>query len=195
MPLANTPHRWGWIAMALHWVLAVLVLGLTGFGLWMTGLEDGLEKFRLYQLHKSLGVVVFVLVLTRLGWRLANPTPPLPGHLRPWERAAARFTHAGLYVLLLAQPLVGWVMSSASPLGIPTEVFGVLPLPDPVAPNEALYDVLAWVHFGVAMTILALVALHVAAALKHHFVLKDDVLKRMLPFTRVPTPGREGGNP
>lgn len=186
MPLRNTTARWGWVAMTLHWTLAVLIVGLIAGGLWMTTLPDSLEKFRIYQLHKSIGFVVFVLAILRLTWRRANPTPRLPATLKPWERAAAHATHHGLYALMIAQPVVGWLMSSASSLGIQTKVFGVLPLPDLVSPNETLFAVLVTLHLGIAITILALVALHVAAALKHHFVLKDDVLRRMLPFTRVP---------
>lgn len=186
MPLKNTTTRWGWVAMAFHWTLAVLILGSIAGGLWMTNLPDSLEKFRIFQLHKSIGFVIFVLALARLGWRLANPTPPLPAGLSAWERAAAHATHHGLYVLMIAQPVIGWLMSSASSLGIQTVVFGVLPLPDLVSPNETLFAVLVRGHLAVALTILALVALHVAAALKHHFVLRDDVLRRMLPFTRVP---------
>ena len=115
--------------------------------------------------------MVFVLVLARLGWRTGEPdTAPARA---PEDLGSGRppgFTHAGLYVLLLAQPLVGWVMSSASPLGIPTKIFGVLPPARPGCPRtRALFDVLVWVHFGIAMTILALVALHVAAALKPPF--------------------------
>ncbi|MEQ8964796.1 MAG: cytochrome b [Azospirillaceae bacterium] len=185
-PMRNTPHRYGAVAMAFHWVLAIAVVGLIVVGMIMTDLPPSQRTFEIFQLHKSIGFVVFVLALGRLAWRLANPVPPLPDGLKTWERGAAHLTHYGLYVLLIAQPVVGWLASSASTLGIQTVVFGVLPLPDAVSPDEALYERLSALHGAIGWAFVALVALHVAAALKHHFVLRDDVLRRMLPGTRVP---------
>lgn len=183
MPLRNTTASWGWPAKALHWLVAVLVLGLVAVGFSMVWLVSDLgRKFELYQLHKSFGVLVLALVLLRLFWRRLNPVvPALPGNLRPWERTAALFTHRGFYVLLLLMPITGWLTASASPLGIPTSVFGLFTLPNPVGPNATVESVLSFAHATLAVVLVLLLALHVGAALKHHFVLRDDVLARMLP--------------
>jgi cytochrome b561 len=184
----NTAGSWGWPAKALHWLVAALVVGMLLLGFAMVWLVADLgAKFRLHQLHKSCGVLVFALVLLRLGWRGLNRTvPSLPDGLRPWERSAARLTHRGFYALLLLLPVTGWITASASPLGIPTVVFGWFELPNPVGPDGALEGVVSWVHAALALALVVLLALHVGAALKHHFVLRDDVLRRMLP-------GRQGG--
>jgi cytochrome b561 len=184
--LRNTATAWGWPAQALHWLVAVLVFPLLGIGVAMVGLvSDVGSRFELYQLHKSLGVLVFALVLVRLIWRLLNrQAPALPGGLRPWERRLATSTYFGLYALLLLLPLTGWVMASTSPLGVPTIVFGLLTLPHPIGPNVAVEEIMAWVHAILAALLGLLLLLHIIAALKHHFVLHDDVLARMLPGSR-----------
>jgi cytochrome b561 len=111
-----------------------------------------------------------------------NPSPPLPDTLKPYERVLANLTHAGLYILLFAMPLSGWTMSSAR--GFPVSWFGFIQLPDFVSKNKPLYDVMLETHHTLALALYTIVFLHVAAALKHHFLLKDNVLRRMLPFTK-----------
>jgi cytochrome b561 len=120
-------------------------------------------------------------VILRLLWRSLNATPLLPTTLKPYERLLARLNHALLYVLLFAMPLSGWMMSSAR--GFPVSWFGFFTLPDLVPKNKPLYDALLTTHQTLAWVLAAVVTLHVAAALKHHFMLRDDVLRRMLPFT------------
>ena len=115
----------------------------------------------------------------RLAWRLRHPPPPLPAGLPAWERAAARVTHALFYLLLLVQPLIGFLQSNAA--NFPVVAWGVLPLPALIGSDEALGETLILVHENVARVLLGLIVLHVAAALRHHFLLKDDVLRRMLP--------------
>ena len=183
MAVYNTPSAWGWPAKLLHWLVALLVLGQLAVGLSMVWLVTDLgAKFQLYQLHKSFGVLVLSLVLVRLVWRRLNATVPvLPEGLRPWERRAAVLTHRGFYVLLILLPITGWLVASASPLGIPTVVFGLFTLPNPIGANAALESVMSVVHGSLAVLLVATLALHVGAALKHHFVLRDDVLTRMLP--------------
>jgi cytochrome b561 len=183
MALLNTTAAWGWPAKTLHWMVAVLVIGMLMLGFTMVWLVSGLgTKFQLYQLHKSFGVLVWALVVVRLVWRWLNSrVPTLPPELKPWERAAASLTHRGFYVLLLVLPITGWIMASASPLGVPTMVFGLFTLPNLVGSDAALEHGMKLVHGGLALALAALLALHVAAALKHHFVLHDDVLARMLP--------------
>src|SRR3954453_1206853 len=183
MALLNTTAAWGWPAKTLHWMVAVLVIGMLMLGFTMVWLVSGLgTKFQLYQLHKSFGVLVWTLVVVRLVWRWLNSRgPTLPPELKPGERAAASLTHRGLYVLSLVLPITGWIMASASPLGVPTMVFGLFTLPNLVGSDAALEHGMKLVHAGLALALAALLALHVAAALKHHFVLHDDVLARMLP--------------
>ena len=177
--LRNDRTRYGAVAQALHWLVAALVIGMIGLGFYMEGLPRGLAKLELYNLHKSLGVTIFVLVLARLLWRLANPAPPLPAVVAGWERSAAFASHTTLYALLLIQPTIGFLQSNAA--NFPVTVFGVLPLPVLLAPNEALADILVQAHAIVGIALAVLIAVHSAAALRHHFVLKDDVLRRMLP--------------
>ena len=184
--LYNSRTSWGWPAKLLHWVVAVLVLGLIGVGFTMVWLVSDLgTKFELYQLHKSFGVLVAMLVGLRLVWRGLNPVvPALPDTLQPWERRLAAATHHGFYALLLLMPLTGWITASASPLGVPTVVFGLVELPNPIGPNAALEGAMSVVHGLLAVLLVLALTLHVGAALKHHFVLRDDVLLRMLPGRR-----------
>jgi cytochrome b561 len=125
---------------------------------------------------------VFILAVARAAWRLTHPPPPMPEATPRWERRAAAFSHAALYVLLIAIPLSGWLMSSA--LGVQTVYFGVLPLPDLLAKDKALGEALKVVHVVLNAVLGVLVTAHVAAALKHHFLDRDDVLHRMLPFVK-----------
>jgi cytochrome b561 len=188
--LRNTSERYGHVAIALHWAIALAILGLLVLGVIMVRLAPGSSlQFELYQWHKSVGITVLALSLLRLGWRLANPPPPLPGTLRPWERALARGTHLGFYVLMLALPFSGWMMVSASVWKIPTVLYGIVPLPhlpvlSTLEDRKPVEDALKEVHEWLAIGMAALLALHVAGALKHHFVLRDDTLVRMLPLRR-----------
>jgi cytochrome b561 len=182
MPIRNTTTRWGWVAQLLHWVIVALII--TQFTLAMKAASvQGFAKLAPLTYHKSVGITILALAVIRLLWRLVNPAPPLPDTLKPWERVAAHVTHYGLYVLLFAMPITGWMMSSAR--SFPVSWWGVVQLPDLVAPNRPLYDTLLTVHATLWWTLFAIVVLHVAAALKHHFFLKDDVLRRMLPFTKT----------
>jgi cytochrome b561 len=144
----------------------------------------GMKKLAMLARHKSVGITILGLVVLRLLWRWMNPTPALPDTLKPYERVLANLTHAGLYVVLFAMPLSGWIMSSAR--GFPVSWFGFIQLPDLVGKNKAVYDAMVETHETLAWVLCAIVALHVLAALKHHFWLKDHVLKRMLPFTKTP---------
>jgi cytochrome b561 len=180
MQLRNSALRWGSVAQFLHWVVVVLVITQFVLALIAADLPLGMRKLAVLARHKSVGITIFMLVVLRLLWRWMNATPPLPSGLKPYERVLAMITHAGLYVLLLAMPLTGWVMSSAR--NFPVSWFSVLQLPDLVAPNQTLYRAMVQTHIALAWTLVAVVGLHVLAALKHHFVLRDDVLRRMLPF-------------
>lgn len=193
MSLHNTEARWGWPAKLFHWVIGLIMIGLLGVGTYMTWLEPGMARLDLTQTHKSFGFVVFVLACLRVIWRWVSPTVPVePQTVKPWEKTAARITHVALYVLMFLLPLSGWLMASASPFNdpdsyiyIPNMVFGLFEMPDPISPgDEDLTNILKLVHLYAGYALAALLLLHVGAALKHHFILRDSVLTRMLPFGR-----------
>ena len=169
-------------AQALHWVVALAIPLMMALGLYMEGLPFSPEKLQYYSWHKWAGVTVFALVVVRLVWRFTHRPPPLPAHMSGIERFAAHAGHMLLYLLLLAIPLSGWLMSSA--MGVPTVWFGVIPLPDLVGRDEALGDLLQGTHKYLNWFFAALIIGHVGAALKHHFIDRDDVLSRMLPGKR-----------
>ena len=169
-------------AILLHWLVAVLILCGAVLGLYMVGLPLSPAKLKFYSWHKWIGVSIFLLAVVRAAWRLTHGAPRMPEATPPWQRGAAATSHLLLYVLIIAIPLSGWLMSSA--LGVKTVYFGALPLPDLLAKDKALGDQLKLVHQGLNLTLAVVVAIHVAAALRHHFVDRDDVLHRMLPFVR-----------
>lgn len=176
-----TRDRYDHVAMGLHWLMAAAILGLLGLGFTMTGLKPGSPlQFKLYQLHKSVGVLVFLLAAARLGWRLGHRPPPLPAAMGPAERLLAHAGHGTLYALMLGLPLAGWAVVSTSPYNIPTMVFGLVNLPHLPMPRD-LNPTAKGAHLIGAWLLVATLVGHVAAALRHHFVLRDEVLTRMLP--------------
>jgi cytochrome b561 len=185
------------VAIAMHWLIAVLMLTNIGLAWYFTQLKGPAEVAPL-ALHKSIGITVLLLTLLRIGWRLANPPPPLPDHMARWERWAAKGTHYVFYFLMLAMPLSGWAMVSASPLIKlhPTVLFGVVPWPAvPYGHLDSdtlhgLRKLFGNTHATLAWVAYFMIALHVAAALKHHVIDRDDVLTRMLPLLppRRPAP-------
>lgn len=179
MRLTNSEHRYGVLAQSLHWVIAALVLTMIAVGWYMTGLPLAPETIKVYNLHKSIGVLVLALMVLRLVWRLITPAPALPDSLAGAERIAAKASHLLLYLLLFAQPLIGILHSNAA--NFPIVVFDSVTLPALIGPDDAFKKILSTVHFVTGWSILALVCLHVAAALRHHILLKDDILRRMLP--------------
>jgi cytochrome b561 len=174
--------RYTAVAISLHWIIAVAILCAMALGVYMHELELSPTKLRLYSYHKWIGVTIFLLVLFRLAWRLTHQPPaPLPG-MPAWQHRAADAAHVGLYLLTLAIPLSGWLMSSAT--GFQVVYLGVLPIPDLVGKDRALADQLKDVHYYLNILMFAVLVLHVAAALKHHIVDRDDVLSRMLPMLK-----------
>lgn len=165
------------VAKGLHWLMAVLILGLLALGIYMSELPLSPQKLQLYSWHKWVGVTVFLLVWLRLAWRLTHRPPALPEGMSPLMRLAAHAGHAALYGLMLVIPLSGWLMSSAK--GFQTVWFGVWPIPDLVGKDKALGDFLQQAHEALNWLLMLTLAGHVAAALWHHFVLKDDTLRRM----------------
>lgn len=167
------------VAKALHWLIALLLFGLLALGFYMQDLPLSPQKLQLYAWHKWAGVTVFLLVLVRLAWRVTHRPPPLPEHMPRVMQLAAHAGHVLLYALMIAIPLSGWLMSSAK--GFQTVWFGVLPIPDLLDKNRELGDLLQTVHLSLNLLFVAVIVGHIGAALKHHFIDRDDVLTRMLP--------------
>ena len=170
-------------ARALHWATAVMLVALFGLGLSMTRWfeEDEELKLRVYSWHEWTGLTLFALTAFRLWWRLRRPVPPL--ELPPFERAASRLTYAAFYIILLVQPVSGWLMNSA--FGFTMVYLGVLPLPNLVPVNRPLALFFQQVHVTLAVLLVALTAAHVGAVLYHHILQRDGVLRRMLPSLRA----------
>lgn len=182
MPIRNTTVRWGSVAQTFHWVIVILIITQFVLANMAEALPLGMAKLTVLARHKSVGITILGLAILRLVWRFLNPTPPLPDTLKPYERVLANVTHFLLYALLFVMPLTGWIMSSAR--SFPVSWFGLVQLPDLVSPNRPLYNAMVQTHGILAGLLVGVTTLHLLAALKHHFVLKDATLKRMLPFTK-----------
>ena len=182
MALSNSSARWGAVSQAFHWVIVWALLAQFVLASVAEELPIGLDKLATLARHKSIGITLLLLAVLRLAWRWSqrSHSPALPADLKRYERLLAQLIHPGLYGLLFALPLSGWLMSSAKHYTV--SWFGWVTLPDLVAPNETLFEVLKGTHELLANALLVLAALHVAAALLHHFMRKDTVLTRMLPF-------------
>jgi cytochrome b561 len=182
MPDRTFPTRYTGLAQTFHWVIAALIV--TQFALAWTAddLPLGVHKLALLARHKSFGMTVLMLAVLRLLWRLKSPPPALPAMMTPVERRLAKATHWAFYLLLFAMPLTGWMMSSAKNYSV--SWFGLFTWPNLIGQNDAAFEFLQTTHQYLGYALLAIAALHIAAALKHHFWNKDDVLVRMLPFTR-----------
>ena len=179
----RSPRRWGVSTIALHWLSAVLVIVLLALGWFMVhGDIEASTKFDLYQLHKSLGFLSLALLLLRFGARLAERAPPAPPGMGEWERRLAGLAHAALYALLLIAALSGWLRVSSAIIPIPTRFFDLFVIPNLVGVDGALSDDMALLHYVVSRLLIGLLVLHVAAAVKHHLIDRDDVLVRMLPM-------------
>jgi len=183
MPLRNTPDTYGSVHKALHWLIALAVIGLATVGLIMDDMPNSPDKIKIYALHKSFGLTVLALVLLRLVWRWTNPRPVLPATMKPWEHKLAGFVHFGLYAMLLAMPLSGWLFNSAA--NFPLKWFGLFSVPPLAGPDRDLKEIAKALHYWGFWLLAGLFTLHVVGALKHHFVDRDDVLKRMLPGKRA----------
>lgn len=180
----NSPERWGALAQTLHWTIALGVIGLVVVGLWMDELPNTPTKLEVYALHKSVGITVLALVLLRLAWRLIDQRPPLPPGMPAWERVLAGVTHGLLYLLLLVMPISGWLYNSAA--NFPLRWFGLFGLPALSGPDRALKALAHEIHETGFYVLAALFMLHVAGALKHHFLDRDPTLARMLPGLSPP---------
>jgi cytochrome b561 len=176
MPTDDHGH-YSTTAIALHWLMALMIVSSLTLGYYMSGLPFSPSRIRLFSYHKWLGVTILAVAAVRLLWRLGHRPPALPA-MAAWQRRSAHGVHALLYLLFFAVPLSGWAYSSAA--GFPVVYLGVLPLPDWVSPDKALAARLVTVHAWLAYSLAAIVVLHIAAALKHGFDEPVGYLQRMV---------------
>jgi len=179
---AGTPSRYTWQAIALHWLVALLIIGMLWLGFSLEDIPRNTPARGFYvNLHKSFGVLVLLLVLLRTAWRATHKAPPLPAGMPRWQAQAAVWSHRLLYLCMLLQPLSGYLASAFGKFGV--KFFGI-PLPQWAWESKPMQSFFGTIHGVVAVTLLVLVALHVAAALKHLLVDRDQVFQRMWPRRR-----------
>lgn len=180
MAFKNTHKKYGPPAQFLHWLIGFGIIGMLALGFYMAGLERSPGKFELYGLHKSVGIVILALVILRVIWRFMNVSPaPLPHHKR-WEVLLAKSVQGVLYLGMVILPLSGWVMSSAG--GHPVRLFNMVTMPALVEKNKMVGEWASEIHEVTAYIMIVAIALHIAGALKHHVIDKDETLFRMLPW-------------
>ena len=175
--IRSSTEEWGWPAKLWHWLGAAFILTLLVHGWWMTHLTPRPERLANYAWHAALGYDFLALLVVRLLWRWMNPVPALPADLRPWERRAARLGHLGLYLLMFAATLTGWAMAGTRRVPLTQDLFGIT-IPA-IVRDRALQPLLEDVHKYLAYVLAALVLVHIAGALRHHFIKRNTVLRRM----------------
>lgn len=191
MTTTTEKPRYTAVAIVLHWLMAAMLVGMIFMGWQMEDMRERAlagemsfaEVQAYYNWHKTIGISLLVLALARLGWRFTHKVPPMPDTMKPWEKLAARSTHIAFYVIMIGMPLIGWLTASATNFPSYLANNQALELPHLPVSND-LYEPLGSVHSAGAWVIFALLALHVGAALKHHFLNRDDVLTRMIPFLK-----------
>lgn len=174
----NSSDTWGAVARGFHWLIAVLILAQFVIGNVAEEMKLTPAKLDLFVWHKSIGVTILLLAVLRLVWRLGNPPPAPPAGTPRWEQRLAAAAHAVLYALIFAVPISGWWVSDAS--RVPFKAFFAVPMPDFIVTNREVQEIAAEVHEALITALLLVVIAHIAAALRHHFLLRDDVLSRML---------------
>ncbi len=180
MILKNTVDSWGAVAKSFHWLLALLIFFQLALGTIAEEARLSPLKLDLFVWHKSIGVTILLLVILRLAWRLNNPLPSMPAGTPAWETKLARIGHILLYVLMFAVPMTGWWVSDTS--RIPFKAFWLVPVPDLMVANRDMSELAGEVHGALTKLLLLVVVIHIAAALRHHFLLRNQVLTRMLPW-------------
>lgn len=171
-------QRYSTLSIILHWLIALGIFVCFPLGLYMADLKLSPTKLQLISYHKWLGVTIFALLVIRILWRVTHQAPALPNQMPKWQIAASHLTHSALYLLMIAIPVSGWLMSSAK--GFTTVYFGIFPLPDLLEKNKEVADLLESTHATLNYILLAFVILHIAGALKHQFIDKDNLINRML---------------
>jgi cytochrome b561 len=180
--IENTENRYGAVGLLFHWSMGILIMALAGLGLYMVTLPDAgfnLKKITLILYHKDFGMLVLVLAVLRLAWRLNNVVPQAAKELPDWQQIAARFVHLTFYALMFALPITGWLMSSAA--GFPVSLLELFTFPDLVSHNDYLFQRFVEIHKWLGYGFIFFILVHAGAALGHHFIFKDDTLRKMLP--------------
>ena len=198
--MSAASSRYTGVAIALHWAIAIAIVSLIGAGWYMTDLPDGAPgQQEIYQIHKSVGITVLLLTVARIIWRVMNPPPPAPADMPTHEKAASNAVHIAFYGLMVAMPLTGWLYSStAYEFQVPTVLYGLVSWPHlpfmEGLKTPAAHGAIASMHSSLAWVMLALLALHVAGAIKHEITDEEGVLKRMIPglFGRTDAPRAPG---
>lgn len=178
MSMKDTRRRFGWLTITNHWLTATLVVLMLFVGFYMANLPRGPEKLQMIGVHKSIGVTVLVLAILRVFWRSRNPMPDMLGNPPAWRHLLARSVQFTLIGLIVLMPITGWIMSSAG--GHPVSFFGLFTLPDLVGKSKPLGGAFHEIHEILAFIIIALLVVHVLAALKHAFLDRDSTLLRIL---------------
>jgi cytochrome b561 len=176
--LNNSAQGWGLVARNLHWLMAALILFQAVLGKYAHELAISPQKLSLLVWHKSIGITLLFLVLIRLVWALSNRRPESPSDTQRWQQLAARISHGALYTLMIAVPVSGWLFNSAK--NVPFRLFRTIPWPSLMDANEELAPALGEIHENLVIALFILVGIHASAALWHHFVRHDEVLRRML---------------
>jgi len=175
--LKNTENRFGIITIVLHWLMAAMMVGLTALGLYMVRIPISAQKLQFYGWHKEWGMLALMLIIVRLTWRIRNINPALDA-IPAWEEFAARAVHWTFYFFMFALPLTGWLITSSADL--PVSFFGLFIFPNLIVGNEANRLLFSKIHEWLGYVLIATFCMHTGAALKHHFINKDNILRRML---------------
>lgn len=178
--IRNSSEAWGWPARTLHWLIALLVLGQFALGLWMSDVPPRSERPYYFAIHASLGITILALMLARFLWWIGNDAPVPPPGTPEWQRKGAWLSHRLLYALTFATAIVGWLASGTLEQPLEPKVLGLVPVPQPLAAGSPWGELLEEAHEMLAFALIALVGVHAAAALYHHVVLRDGVLRRMV---------------
>ncbi len=178
--IANSRDAYGWPAIALHWIVAALIVATFGLGLWMGEVPVRADRPYYFMIHGSLGITLLAILVLRIAWALLNPAPAAVAGTSPLQHAAARFTHLALYALTLATVVFGWLIAGVQDTPVVPLAFGLVPVPSPLPLSHAAEDFLEEAHEITAYLLMLAAGVHVLAALWHHYVLRDETLRRML---------------
>jgi cytochrome b561 len=177
--IRNTTTGWGSVSRWLHWILALAIIGMIGFGWWVNHVPARPDRFFYRSIHADIGYVVLLLMVLRLAWRAANPTPALPAESRPWQRIAAGISHGALYLATILVGMLGWAHSGAHTPDY-SGFFGLFHVPQFTSPDREAARAYEDRHILFAYVLLALIVVHVAAAAWHHYIRRDRVAVRMV---------------
>ncbi len=178
--MRNTKDTWGWMTIALHWTVALLVVATFGLGLWMGEVPARIDRPYYYAIHASMGITLLVILVARIAWAVFNPAPAAVPGTPVWQNTAARFTHVSLYAVTLVVVLLGWLLSGVAEPPIEPQAFGLIAMPSPLTLSSAYEDFLEETHELAAYALIALASVHALAALWHHFIRHDNTMRRML---------------